>query len=353
MTISGLSAQFRHENVFPGLSGTALLQQVTDSFRTQTVLDYSVARDTLFARVDGRADSLECIYTGMKLHMPSGQDPTEAVYLGGIPNGINTEHVYPQSKGAMGLAQSDMYNLYPSRIKTNSDRGDFPMGDIPDATTKTWYRGTEERSTPPVTGRDIWSEIVAGKFEPREAVKGNIARSIFYFYTMYRSQADAADPAYFGAMMSDLCRWHYDDPVDSLEWERNHRIAVYQGGHRNPFILDCSLVSRAYCNNIDQACEAIVLSSTTDLDNEKPGMMIHPSPGDGHFYVTLSQSGSGRVNLMVKDVSGREVATFMTHKPEGAVTIEFDISHSAAGLYVVEAYMENNTRVARALYIHL
>lgn len=336
-TIPPLTGQFRHENVFPATSGASLIQQLRDEFKTSVVLDYSVARDTLFSVVDRQKDSLECIYTGMRLPLPADIDPTEAVYLGGIPNGINTEHAYPQGKGAMGMAQSDMYNLYPSRIKTNSDRGDFPLGNIPDNTVRTWYLGTEERATPPSVNRDLWSELVTGKFEPRESVKGNLARSIFYFYTMYSDQANAADPAYFSSMMADLCQWHYDDPVDSLEWSRNEKISNYQGGFKNPFILDCSLVSRAYCNNIDQACEAVIQSGIGENTGPERAMSIFPNPGQDMFYVYLQEGQPSPVMLEVFNTAGIPVLSIQVGHPGGTGLVEIDLGSQTPGVYLVRA----------------
>ena len=57
-------------------------------------------------------------------------------------------------------------------------------------------------------------------------------RSVFYFYTMYPTQAgvlaDVGDP-------DMLYQWHLDDPVDATEVTRNNRTEVAQG-NRNPYI---------------------------------------------------------------------------------------------------------------------
>lgn len=85
-------------------------------------------------------------------------------------------------------------------------------------------------------------------FEPRDDHKGNAARAMFYYYTMYRSEADAADPNFFHLQKATLCQWHLDDPVDSLEWLRTSRIAPFQNNRVNPFVMDCTLPQRCgYC----------------------------------------------------------------------------------------------------------
>ena len=302
-----LNAQYSHTDVLKGLRDDILLQQLVPAFKTGILLDYNIARDTLFAKIDAVQDSLECIYTGLRLYLPPDQDPTQAVFLGGIANGINTEHVYPEAKGASLRGRSDMHHLFPSRIKTNSDRGNNPMGEIPDQETRIWYLRDTERSTPPPFNRDLYSESTPQKFEPREHVKGDIARAVFYFYTMYRQDADNADPFFFNIQRSDLCEWHYLDPVDQKEWERTHKIAFYQGDKPNPFVLDCSLAARLYCNNISQACEELVLSSSEDSGQTNNELTIYPNPSSGLSTIQWNVHSAGAFRIDIMDMFGRKL----------------------------------------------
>ena len=331
--------QYKHQSVLPDLKGSQLISRLVDDFKPTIFLDYNNVRDTMFLKVDAIGDSLECIYTGMKLYLPKGQDPTEAVYMNGLPNGINTEHTWPQGLGATGAAQSNMHHLYPSRVKTNSDRGNFAFGNIPDNDTEIWYLKTQELSSIPAN-RDLYSEGIRGtkgKFEPRESVKGDIARSIFYFYTMYKDQADAIDPNYFHSMTSDICSWHYDDPVDKKEWERNQKIARYQGDKLNPYVLDCSLVSRAFCNNIDQACETLLLSSSTEILSELSAseIRLYPNPGKDKVYITLATERPGLFTVKVRDLLGREVLSAGYDFVSGQNLVELDMSGTYKGYYII------------------
>ncbi len=259
--------------------------------------------------------------------------------MNGLPNGINTEHAWPQGLGATGIAQSDMHHLYPSRTKANSDRGNFVFGELADTQTETWYYKDTERSSPPALLRDLYSEGIRGvngKFEPRESVKGNIARSLFYFYTMYKSQADTEDPTYFGKMKTDLCNWHYLDPVDDREWKRNQKIATYQGGKLNPFVLDCSLVSRAYCNNIDQACETLLLSSTEILSELSASeIRLYPNPGKDKVYISMAAERPGLYSVKVRDLLGREVLSASYDFTSGQNLLELDMSGTYKGYYII------------------
>ena len=251
-------AQYQHIDVLKGEKGSILLDDLQEQYTPAFTLDYSVARDTLFAKIDAVDHILECVYTGLKLSIHDGQDPTDAVYLNGNNNGINTEHTYPQSFGIeFSQARSDMHNLFPTRVKTNSDRGNLPFGESADNQTSKWYLESNEMSTIPTQNIDAYSELDSGKkFEPRESHKGDVARAMFYMYTIYRDLV-SIDTNFFVSQKQTLCDWHYLDPVDKKEWERTYKIATYQNGKVNPFVLDCSLPARLYCDHISEPCALI------------------------------------------------------------------------------------------------
>jgi len=72
--------------------------------------------------------------------------------------------------------------------------------------------------------------------------KGNVARSIFYFYTMYPTQAGNISQI---GDINTFYQWHLADPVDAAEVERNGQIETYQGD-RNPYIDHPELIARAW-----------------------------------------------------------------------------------------------------------
>lgn len=250
-------AQYDHQAVFPDSEGEELRELVVENFKPVNVLAYGPARDTLYGIIYNVNDSVVGIYSDHKVYLEPGEDPTTFVFMNGEPNGINAEHSYPQSKGAgSGNPRADMHHVFPSRVATNSARGSLPFGEIDDNITETWYYKTiETNADPSLDIRDNYSERASEFWEPREEVKGNIARAIFYFYTMYREEADNADPDFFDIQRDVLCNWHFQDPVDQLEWERTFMIANWQDDKPNPFVLDCTLASRIYCPEISAACQ--------------------------------------------------------------------------------------------------
>jgi len=316
-----LSAQFDHEDVFPDLEGAILLDALQDNFTTPDVLSFSDARDTLFSIIWGRNDSLECVYTGFKRYMDPDEDPTVTVFNNGTADGINTEHSYPQSKGAeSGNPRADMHHLFPTRVDINGVRASHPFEEIPDNETATWYSGDiKTNNIPNAATIDEYSEFRPGGFEVRESFKGNIARAIFYFYTIYRDEADSADPEFFAIQQTDLCDWHFEDPVDEEEWINTFGIAKYQGDIPNPFILDCRL-ARLYCPEIDLACGLVNTEQTELL---KP--IVFPNPTTDYLNVSSTDQ---MLDIEILELNGKILT-----RAKGVNRV--DVRNLDSGVYIV------------------
>ncbi len=237
--------------LFPGVQGVALQESLRVHYRPPIGLSYATARDIEYSRIDNHDSTLTGIYSGFTARVAPDSATARAE---AFAKDINAEHTWPQSKGAGQLpAEADMNQLRPSKVEVNAARANYPFAEIPDQDTDTWYRLDQVASTPDPAHRDEYSELdvngglpYGGRWEPRESVKGDVARGMFYFYTVYRAEADAADPAFFGVQENDLRAWTKSDPVDSAEYARACAIAPYQHGLYNPFVIDTTLVDRAY-----------------------------------------------------------------------------------------------------------
>ncbi len=291
------------EVIFPDLSGNELLEAIQSQYTPSTVPTYGLSRDSLFGRIDKVGDSLRCVYTGFKVYLDPTADPTQAAYMNGA--GINTEHTYPQSKGAsQEPARANMHHLFPTRVDVNQVRGSFAFADIPDEVTESWYYLDQFRNSTPTSNIDAYSEFRNGAFEPPEAHKGNIARAMFYFYTIYRSEAQAADPNFFSSQLATLCKWHYQDPVDEEEWNRTWKIAAYQDNKANPFVLDCSLTGRLYCQSTAGTC----LSDIANSPKQELAVTIgnaYPNPFKREIRIPLQLQKTAEVSYNLYNGMGQ------------------------------------------------
>lgn len=347
MDIPAVSHTQNFQPVFPGLTGKVLLDSLFDRFRPDTVLPYNMARDTLYAKILAiDDDTLRCIYSGHRLYLDPTQDPTQYVYLNGMANGMNAEHAYPQSKGtAAGNARSDMHHLYPARIAVNEARGSVPYAEIPDTQTEKWFVGTQTLTSIPAQNKDGYSEFRANAFEPRELVKGDIARSIFYINTMYRSQTNAADPNFFEQQRMTLCQWHKQDPADATELRKTWRIARYQDGKPNPFVLDCSLAHRCWCEDVPPAC----VSGTQSPAAVAVSLNLRavPNPATGPLQIAADLPFSGVLRGRIFDATGREIRSFeVVNAPAGVFTKTIEWPDLNQNIVFLELRLTGEDKVA-------
>jgi len=234
-----ITFSFSQDTIGEGLLGDDLIDYLIDNYKTSSVLSYSNARDVLFGEVDKINGQVKGVYTNYAVTLPDGVDPSTHLY----ENGMNCEHVWPQSQyEGTDPMKSDMHHLRPSKENVNSSRGNKPYGESNDSQTNHWYWLTYDLSNVPSQNIDQYSESASTVFEPREDMKGDIARSIFYFYTMY---SDVADNNFFNIQKEQLYEWHQIDPIISQEIIRTNKISEYQD-YPNPFIIDESLIQRCY-----------------------------------------------------------------------------------------------------------
>ena len=322
-----LHAQYDHEGVFPNLEGEELRSALVSEFKPTSVLTYGEARDTFFKNIDAIENVLECVYTGFKITLDPSLDPT----IDAFSKGINTEHTYPRSKGAFENtnAYSDMHHLFPTRERVNSDRGSLPFGEITDNLTDKWYIDDDITTSIPNQEIDKYSELLEGtRFEPRESHKGDVARAYFYFYTMYQTQADQAAPSFFEEQQETMCQWHFEDPVDEKEWNRNEKISVYQDDKKNPFILDCRL-ARLYCDEILGSCLTV---STEDFASRE--FSIHPNPVQELLFLRLNNDSYDRFQIM--SINGSSIKVGWVSKENNTVALE--VHDLPNGFYTLRIY---------------
>ncbi|RJQ75485.1 ribonuclease [Pseudonocardiaceae bacterium YIM PH 21723] len=151
---------------------------------------------------------------------------------GGNPNDWNREHVWAKSHGDFGTATgpgTDVHHLRPEDVSVNSTRGnkDFDLG------------GSAVSECP-------GCKTDGDSFEPRDAVKGDVARMILYMAVRYDGEDGFADlepnesvnngskPAI--GKLSVLRQWAKQDPPDAFEQRRNQVIYDKYQHNRNPFI---------------------------------------------------------------------------------------------------------------------
>ena len=203
------------DDPFQGLRDQALLKAIQGASSGKDVVSYNEARKQLFTNIDVHNGKVRDVYTHREIN--GGKIPNS--------NDVNTEHTWPQSKGATGDAKSDLHHLFPTDSKANSTRGSFPFGKVQNVQ---WSHPSGAKFGTDAQGRKV--------FEPAYEHKGNVARAMFYFSAEYNKRIPAEEE-------SVLREWNKLDVVDAAELERNRRIAAVQG-NENQFVLHSNLADR-------------------------------------------------------------------------------------------------------------
>ncbi|WP_285768169.1 endonuclease [Peribacillus sp. SI8-4] len=147
-------------------------------------------------------------------------------------NDWNREHVWAKSHGNFGTVLgpgTDLHHLRPADVLVNSTRNnlDFDNGGSEHSEARGNYYDS-----------DSW--------EPRDSVKGDVARMLFYMAVRYEgddgeinlelnNQVNNGTAPYHGKL-SVLLQWNAQDPVDAFERNRNEVIYNKYQHNRNPFI---------------------------------------------------------------------------------------------------------------------
>ena len=243
LTLSCFSV-FSQTYIEPCRFGQPLVDALDFNYSPSSTLGYGPARDVMYSMIDNVGNDLSGIYSGFTITLDPSQDPSSDAF----DKGINAEHVYPQSLGAGDEPQrSDIHNIFPCRVEVNSARGSCAFGEIVDIDSENWFYLDMVQSATPTENIDLYSEKDTEdcRWEPREDKQGDIARAMFYFYTIYQAEALAESSSFFNQQKQTLLEWHLGDPPDAIEIERNEEIQQAQGNY-NPFILDSTLAHRAY-----------------------------------------------------------------------------------------------------------
>ena len=194
----------------------------------------------MYSYVDKAQDgNIYGVYTGYA-------QPAQAV---SFLNPINAEHTVPQSWfSKRNPMKSDIHHLFPTHKTPNNKRGSHPFGETAKPTLWLGMKNgayTETKNRPQENEASYSEFVVNTMFEPPESHKGNVARAVAYFYTMYPNEAGDIKKVFYQGNVDLLAEWHNSDPVDAAEIERNKRIKEVQG-NGNPYIEDAGLICRAW-----------------------------------------------------------------------------------------------------------
>lgn len=185
--------------------------------------DYNTARRILWSKVYKNGG--ETLYCARTFGSRKGR-------------GINVEHILPMSWATKALRcgtrkqcrrrsttfnrlEADLHNLFPALTGINDARSSFRFGEV--------------RGEPRRYGKcDFEVDFKRRVAEPRPAIRGEIARAMFYMQDEYGVKI-------YAKTVKKLVKWHRQDPPGRPEQLRNDTIEILQGT-RNKYIDNPELV---------------------------------------------------------------------------------------------------------------
>ncbi|WP_430883530.1 endonuclease I family protein [Fusibacter sp. JL216-2] len=208
-----------------GKTGQALKVALNDIIDNHEELSYKEVWDALKVIDEDplNENNVILIYTGKSV--PKSSNGTGR-------DDWNREHVWAKSHGDFGTrlgAGTDLHHIKPADVTVNSSRNNKNFDDSD---------GPHHEA--------LLCRHDSDSFEPRDSVKGDVSRMIFYMAVRYEGEHGDPDLELVEYMnetksphhgkLSTLLLWHKEDPVSDFERRRNNLIYEKYQGNRNPFI---------------------------------------------------------------------------------------------------------------------
>jgi len=325
-----------------GKTGATLKTALYDIIKGHTSISYAAlwtAYTTSDKKPDGKVWDMysNCSFT-FGTNQCSGTGSNEC-------DCYNREHSFPQSwfKEASPMV-SDMFHIYPTDLKVNGMRGNYPYGTV---TAPTYTSGNGSK-----LGTCTFPGYSGTVFEPINEYKGDFARSYFYMATRYenliaswQSNGTANEilngtsfPCFDPWFINLLATWNVADPVSQKEIDRNNVIYTSYQHNRNPFIDHPEYASMIWSTNVG------IAESPAQL-----ALQVYPNPASENCTVTLPADFNQQNNVFtVYSSTGVPVFAPLTVTGDKAF---LDLENLPSGFYLVRLALNNYNTIYQARII--
>lgn len=311
-----------------GLNGSQLKFVVHNIIKGHIEYSYNDLRDFILIETDedpNNSNNVILLYTGRSQAKST---------FGGGEDEWNREHVWAKSHGDFGNSApcgTDAHHIRPTDVSVNGDRGhlDFDYGGDP-----VYGYG----------GNLAGYRIDNVSWEPRDEVKGDVARMIFYMAVRYEGDDGELDlevvdyvntyPNPKHGKLSTLLEWNIADPPDDFEKNRNEVVYFYQE-NRNPFIDHPEFVTLIWDPS----------ASINELSDNTQKYFLSPIPAKNYCYIN-STFPINEINnsFSVFDIAGKEID--ISYSKEGNKT-RMDISNLSKGIYFIKIEASNTLKLVK------
>jgi endonuclease I len=254
-------------------------------------------------------------------------------YNGGA--GWTREHVWAKSRGNFGTDAgpgTDVHHLRPLDNSVNSTRNNRAFDkckDCKDVIDNGFNTGSKTDAT-------LYT------FEPRDDVKGDVARMIFYMAVRYEGEGAEPDLELTESILgntdqspvhgvkSTLLKWNQLDPVN--DWERNRNSIIYEKyqGNRNPFIDYPELADYIFGDSTSYIWKPLAKTGVQRLSKQ---LKVYPNPTHNVIHVVVEAElasayysiyDSKGMQFLSGKLAGKNTTVDLQNMPEGTYFIQVE-----------------------------
>jgi endonuclease I len=307
-------------NYYAGItsSSSTFLSDLSALINPHTVVSYFNYKTTMMNQFEIRDTTngqsyVTCVYSGERKVFDEPFDWTAV--------GYSREHSYCHSwmptypcDNPEQPEYNDQHNLWPTNLQqANTPRSNLPLMDIDGSIVFTYLEGNVGYSG---------NQLV---YEPREAQKGNAARSIFYMATAYNGQGGNNWQIPTNQSQETLKTWHFNDLPDNYEIARNEFIFSKQA-NRNPYVDSVNFVCHVnFANMTYLVCDAGLEEKLAS------NFSVFPVPTSDKLFAQVN--GLDIVEYTITDMQGRVISSSANVQ---VPVLELSTSDFKSGMYLLK-----------------
>ena len=254
------------------------------------------------------ADTMKWFYTGTVVSANS---------FGGNAGQTNREHVWAKNgektfgkNGQQAGPGADAHHLRPTEVRLNGTRDNYGFGEVEQISGNIVAENGKKDYGSTADELCYLGSVGSSKlFYPAKGYRGATARILMYMQVRYGDElslyfvdgVSTSDGKGIGKI-SDLFKWHLEEPPTTEEIYRNHAIAEIQG-NRNPFIDHPEYAEMIYCNDgksYNSALQEMVELCGSYIEDKNEdnngGTTTDPTPPDSGNTSTPDSGNSGNTS---------------------------------------------------------
>ena len=290
--------------------------------------------------------------------------------LGSSSGTTNREHVWAKNGGDTFPPQSgpgaDAHHLRPTEALLNGARSNYGFGIVTQSNSNAVK---EAGSLSYGSTADELCYLSGGLFYPAKGYRGATARILFYMQvrwgdanSLYFVDGQSTSNGKGIGKITDLMRWHLEEPPTDEEIRRNNAVFSVQH-NRNPFIDHPEFAEMIYCNGYDNSYSSKLQNIVSQVggylnSNQGGGGDVKPEPPTLQS-ITLSPTSlnltvghtSTQITVTPTPANASNSVTWSTSNSSVATVSDGVVTAVGAGTATITATSVDNPNISASVNV--